>query len=105
MGGRVGSMAVARGLPSAGLVLISYPLHPPEKPERLRVEHFEAIEVPCLFVSGDRDPFGSPEEFALHIPKIKGPVTTIWLHGARHDLRGQDEAICNAVVEWVSELG
>ncbi len=58
-GGRMASMAVAEGLPAAGLVLLSYPLHPPGKPERLRVEHFAALELPCLFVSGEKDPFGS----------------------------------------------
>src|SRR5688572_9896770 len=55
-GGRVCSMAVAAGdVPAAavgGLVLISYPLHPPGKPEQLRTDHFPALTVPCLFVSG-----------------------------------------------------
>src|SRR5690606_38976965 len=60
MGGRMCSMAVAEGLPAAGLVLISYPLHPPGKPDRLRIEHLPQIEVPCLFISGTRDPFGTP---------------------------------------------
>ncbi len=43
------SMAVAEGLPAAGVVLISYPLHPPGRPERVRVEHFPRLDVPCLF--------------------------------------------------------
>jgi len=102
MGGRMCSMAVAEGLPVAGLVLICYPLHPPGEPEKLRVDHFAAIEVPCLFVSGDRDPFGSPEEFAEHLPAIGGPVTTVWLEDKRHDLKGADEAIAEAVVSWLS---
>jgi predicted alpha/beta-hydrolase family hydrolase len=62
MGGRICSIAVANGLPAAGLVLISYPLHPPGKPEALRVEHFPNIDVPCLFISGDRDSFGTRDE-------------------------------------------
>src|SRR5262245_46519125 len=57
-GGRMCSMAVAEGLRAAGLVLLSYPLHPPGKPDNLRVEHFPQIEVPCLFISGDKDAFG-----------------------------------------------
>ena len=61
MGGRICSMAVADGLPAAGLVLISYPLHPPGRPERLRIEHLPALEVPCLFMSGTRDTFGTPD--------------------------------------------
>ena len=85
MGGRMCSMAVAEGLPAAGLVLLSYPLHPPGKPDRLRVEHFGDIGVPVLFVNGDRDPFGTPEEFAAHIGAIPADVTVHWLEGQRHD--------------------
>ncbi len=91
-GGRSCSMAVAAGLPAAGLVLLSYPLHPPGKPENLRVEHFGDIGVPILFLSGDRDPFGSPEEFAEHVPAIAGPVTVEWVTGA-HAPKGKDDEI------------
>ena len=63
MGGRICSMAAAESMPTAGLLLLSYPLHPPTSPEKLRVDHFENIESPTLFVSGNNDPFGSPEEF------------------------------------------
>ena len=52
-----------RQVPAAGLVLICYPLHPPGKPEKLRVDHFPQLDLPCLFVSGTKDPFGTPEEF------------------------------------------
>ena len=85
MGGRMCSMAVAEGLPAAGLVLLSYPLHPPGKPDKLRVEHFGAVSVPALFVNGDRDPFGTPEEFRAHIGAIPGEVTVHWLEGQGHD--------------------
>src|SRR5690606_14256986 len=61
-----GADEVADPLPAAGLVLISSPLHPPGRPERLRVDHFPHLHVPCLFVSGTRDPFGSPEELEEH---------------------------------------
>lgn len=105
MGGRMCSMAVAEGLPAAGLVLISYPLHPPGKPEKLRTEHLPQLDLPCLFILGDRDPFGTPEEFAEHLPLIPGPVTTVWLEGGRHDLRGKDPAVLAAVQEWLPTLG
>lgn len=103
-GGRMCSMAVAEGLPAAGLILLSYPLHPPGKPDRLRVEHFPQITVPVLIVSGARDPFGSPEEFAEHLPAIAGPVTTVWLPGG-HDQRRSDPAVTAAVREWLAGLG
>ena len=98
-GGRMCSMAVAEGLPAAGLVLVSYPLHPPGKPDKLRVEHFGELDVPVLFVSGDKDPFGTPEELARHAATIPGPVTRTTLRGA-HDLRGQDPQIARSVAEW-----
>src|SRR5262245_63465594 len=84
MGGRMCSMAVAEGLPAAGLVLLSYPLHPPGKPDRMRTEHFPALDVPCLFVSGDKDAFGTPDEMETATKAIPGPVTHAWLPGG-HD--------------------
>lgn len=80
-GGRSASVAHAGGLAVHSLVLLSYPLHPPGKPENLRTEHFGQITAPCLFLSGERDPFGSPAEFADHTPMIAGPVTTVWIPG------------------------
>src|SRR5438094_8575773 len=62
MGGRMCSMAVAEGLPALGLALVSYPLHPPGHPEKSRTAHLESLGVPCLFVSGTRDAFGSVDE-------------------------------------------
>ncbi|MYH72686.1 MAG: hypothetical protein F4153_08960 [Acidimicrobiia bacterium] len=97
-------MAVAEGMPAAGLVLLSYPLHPPKKPENLRIEHFPNINVPCLFISGDRDPFGTTEEFATHLPAIKGPVTTVWLEGEGHDPKKADAEIVAAIAGWLETL-
>jgi len=65
MGGRVASHLAARHrlqpMP-AGLVFLGYPLHPPTKPAQRRDRHLADVPVPMLFVSGTRDPFGSPEE-------------------------------------------
>jgi hypothetical protein len=104
MGGRMCSMAVAEGLPAAGLMLIGYPLHPPRKPEKLRIEHLPEIDVPCLFISGTRDEFGSPEELAAAHALVSGPVTAVWIDGARHDLKGADDEVVEAVTEWLAEL-
>jgi len=98
------SMAVAEGLPAAGLALIAYPLHPAGKPDRLRIEHLPDITVPCLFVSGTRDPFGTPEEMEAHTGAIPGPVTHVWIDGGRHDLKGADAAVAAAVVDWAAAL-
>jgi uncharacterized protein len=101
-GGRMASMAVADGLEVAGLVLLSYPLHPPGKPERLRTEHFPAVTVPTLVVSGDRDPFGSPDEFAQWLPTFGGPVETVWVRGA-HDPKADADVVA-AVAAWLDKL-
>jgi uncharacterized protein len=103
-GGRMCSMAVAEGLRAAGLVLLSYPLHPPGKPEKLRTEHFEALEVPCLFISGAKDPFATPEELAVHTRAITGPVEIVTVPGD-HQPKGQDDRIASVVDEWLRSLG
>jgi uncharacterized protein len=101
MGGRMCSMAVAEGLPAAALVLLSYPLHPPGKPDRLRVEHFPSIDVPVLFLSGTTDPFGSPAEFEDAAAAIPGPVTFHWLDRAGHAPKGRDDEIADVVASWL----
>ena len=101
MGGRMCSMAVAEGLPSAGLVLLSYPLHPPGKPEKLRVDHFPALKVPCLFVSGDRDPFGRPGEWDRHLDTVSGKVSLTWLEGDAHDPKKNEDLLVDTVDRWV----
>jgi hypothetical protein len=99
-------MAVAEGMSAAGLILLSYPLHPPSKPDKLRVDHFGAIDVPCLFVSGDNDPFGSPTEFEPYLDRINSDVSAKFLKGGRHDPsnRSQRENIVEAVSEWLAAL-
>jgi len=104
MGGRMCSMAIADGLPALGLVLISYPLHPPGKPDRLRTEHLSNINVPTLFVSGTRDAFGSPAELEQALALVKGPTTTVWIDGADHSLRRKDAPVADAVYDWITRL-
>ncbi len=104
LGGRMCSMAVAEGQPAAALVLVSYPLHPPGRPERLRDEHFPVIDVPCLFVSGTRDTFASPDELKASTAAIPGPVTHVWVDGGDHGLRRRDAEVADAVSEWLRTL-
>lgn len=102
-GGRMCSMLVAAGELVSGLVLLSYPLHPPGKPDELRTEHFGDIEVPVLFVSGTKDPFASREELESHAAEIPGPVTFAWLEGQPHAPRNDDEVVA-AVAAWLKGL-
>jgi uncharacterized protein len=105
MGGRMCSIAAARKLVNArALVLICYPLHPPGKPDRLRTDHFPAITVPCLFLSGTKDAFGTPEQLADATAAIPGHVEHVWIEGADHGLRRQDAHIAQVVKDWIEGL-
>ena len=92
-------------LPAKGLVLISYPLHPPGKPDSLRTEHLPRLGVPCLFIQGTRDPFGSPAELQQWTKTIPGQVTHQWLEGRGHDLKGADTTVAEIVANWISAIG
>lgn len=102
-GGRMCSMAVAEGLVVAALVLVSYPLHPPGKPDRLRTEHFPALDVPCLFVSGRRDAFATPAELERETAAIAGPVTHVFVEGD-HSLRRSEAEVGAVVADWLAGL-
>jgi predicted alpha/beta-hydrolase family hydrolase len=116
MGGRMCSLiaAGADGEPPPrnlkGLVLICYPLHPPGKPDNLRVEHLPAVGVPTLFISGDRDQFGSPDELrhwtATMSPKARGRggVQHLFLEGRDHSLKNADHTVAGAVKDFCASL-
>ena len=70
----------------AGLLLLSYPLHPPRKPEQLRVQHLPKLRTPALFVHGTRDPFGSIEEMEQALALIPAKTTLLQVEGEGHDL-------------------
>jgi predicted alpha/beta-hydrolase family hydrolase len=103
MGGRMCSMAVAEGLEVAALVLVSYPLHPPGRPDRLRTAHFPDLRVPCLFVSGRRDAFATPAELEAETKAIPGAVTLVFVDGD-HSLRKRDPEVAEVVVPWLAGL-
>jgi len=69
-----------------GLLLLSYPLHPPRKPDQLRVQHLPKLQTPALFVHGTRDPFGSPEEMEGAVSLIPARTRLVRIEGAGHDL-------------------
>lgn len=70
----------------SGLLLLSYPLHPPRKKEQLRIQHLPDLRTPCLFVHGTRDPFASPEELAKALELIPARTELMAVDGAGHDL-------------------
>ena len=113
MGGRICSMIAAED-GALGVALLGYPLHPPGKPETLRIDHFPELRMPVLFASGTRDAFGTPAELQKHAKKIKGTVTFHWIdtgdHGFKplkssgpHRPRSLDE-VAQVVVAFVQGL-
>jgi len=104
-GGRQASMLAAdhAGL-AAGLLLLSYPLHPPRKPLELRTAHFPRLKTPALFVHGSRDPFGSHQEMRSALAHLPGRNMLLEIEGAGHDLAGK-KANEDLTVRIVREFG
>jgi predicted alpha/beta-hydrolase family hydrolase len=87
-GGRQASMLAAEEPQLVdALLLFSYPLHPPGKPDRLRTEHFPRLQLPALFVSGTADPFGSIAELRQAVALIPSPTQLMPIEQAGHDLK------------------
>lgn len=86
-GGRQASMLCAEQPELVeGLLLCSYPLHPPGKPDRLRTQHLPALKMPVLFVHGTKDPFGTIEELDAARKLIPGKTALLKVEGVGHDL-------------------
>jgi predicted alpha/beta-hydrolase family hydrolase len=85
-GGRQASMLLAEDAVADGLLLLSYPLHPPGKPEQLRTQHLPDLHVPTLFVEGTRDPFGTIQEIEAARKLIPAKTELVVVEGAGHDL-------------------
>ena len=108
MGGRMCSMAVADvddPLRVAGLVLVSYPLHPPKKPDSLRTEHLPRVNVPTLCISGTLDNFGTPDELQHAFGAVKSDVNWVWIDKGRHELARKDAEVAGHIEQWVTALG
>ena len=104
-GGRQTSMAAAEDPKLAdGLLLLSYPLHPPGKPEQLRTAHLPNLAAPVLFVHGSKDPFGSEAELREAMPKIPAPVDLFLVDGAGHDLGRNPAQLSTAIVDRAAQF-
>lgn len=89
-GGRQATMLAAEHADLvSGLLLLSYPLHPPRKPADLRTAHFPRLNTPSLFVHGGRDPFGTHQEMRSARALIPVETSLLELEGLGHDLSGK----------------
>jgi predicted alpha/beta-hydrolase family hydrolase len=66
-------------------VLLGYPLHPPGRPNQLRVAHLKDVRRPMLIVQGERDAFGSPEDVRGY--RLSKAIRLEWLPYADHSFR------------------
>jgi predicted alpha/beta-hydrolase family hydrolase len=99
-GGRQATMLAADEPQVAdGLLLLSYPLHPPRKPAELRTRHFPKLNTPAFFVHGTRDPFGTVAEMNSALELIPGPHRLLEVEGAGHDLLPK-----KAAGEWAAQV-
>jgi len=105
-GGRQSSMLCAEEpdlVPA--LLLLSYPLHPPRKPEQQRTQHLPDLRTPALFVSGTRDPFGSILELQQALKMIPAKTKLVPIEGAGHDLGFKGKAKADPLSKQIfSEL-
>jgi predicted alpha/beta-hydrolase family hydrolase len=113
MGGRIASMVVAEGVAVDALALFAYPLHPPGKPEKARVDHLPSIKPPALFCSGTNDAFGSPDELRAAAKNVRRAKLHL-LEGADHGYaarkstgRTRDDVYTEAattLIAWLQKL-
>ncbi len=113
LGGRIASQLAAQGEASDGVLLLGYPLHPPGKPEKLRVEHLTRITVPMLFFAGTRDPLCTLALLRQTLKKLVVPVTVHVIAEGDHSFgvpkrtgRTQEdvyEEIITASSTWIRE--
>jgi predicted alpha/beta-hydrolase family hydrolase len=116
MGGRIATHLAAADdaeqLGIAGVVALGYPLHPPGKPDQLRVAHLPRIRVPVLIVQGERDPFGGPGELQPVIASMNAPVTLKVIEKGDHSLAPSRRAdivastyrdVQDAIAAWIRQ--
>lgn len=112
MGGRMATHLASQGVDGLrGVIALGYPLHPPGKPDQLRVSHLPGISVPLLVVQGERDPFGTPDELKKAFAGMRAPVRLEIVTGGDHSLsvragrRGSvDPSVVGLVVEWMRQV-
>lgn len=86
MGGRMATHLAAQGEPAQGLLLLGYPLHPPNKPEKLRAAHLGDIRVPSLFIQGTRDPLCDLKLLRKALKPMRSNATLHVVDGGDHSL-------------------
>ena len=87
MGGRIASILTSEEAHSSisGCICLGYPFHPPGKPDKLRTDHLQSIDTPCLIIQGTRDPFGKKEEVETYT--LDSRIQIKWIEDGEHSLK------------------
>ena len=93
-GARVACRTVA-GTGAAAVLCLAFPVHPPGRPEKSRLDELDAVKVPVLVVQGERDPFGIPPD---------GPTRTVVRVAGDHGLKSDLQAVGAAVRDWLPRV-
>ena len=109
MGGRMAThLGAAQFEGLSGIVVFGYPLHPPGKPDQLRVSHLPSIALPVLIVQGERDAFGTPQELKPALDSMTAPVELHVVEGGDHSLavsgrrrEGGLDNVLDVAAEWI----
>ena len=94
---------IARDAGARGVLALSFPLHPPGKPEKSRLSELQHARVPTLVVQGERDPFGTPEEFPDNVDLAVVPAADHSMKVPKSAPVTQAEALAvvlEATLEW-----
>lgn len=104
MGGRMGTYLAAAGEPMLGIVCYAYPLHPPGKPEKLRIDHLGQVKVPMLFFQGNGDSLSRSDLFDRHVRPLPGADVVDLAAG--HSLGGLKnvDSLVAKTTEWIKDL-
>jgi predicted alpha/beta-hydrolase family hydrolase len=102
-GGRMASHIVADGFDADALIFLSYPLHPPGKPDRVRDEHLRRIAIPMLFVQGSKDPFATPELLDGVVASLDN-ASLHRIEGGDHSLRVRGRRSAEVTTEVVDAI-
>jgi predicted alpha/beta-hydrolase family hydrolase len=95
---------IARTVGAKGVLALSFPLHPPGRPERSRLPELLGARVPVLVVQGEKDPFGTPEEFPSHLDLAVVPAADHGMKVSKSAPVDQEDALAvvlEATLEWV----
>jgi predicted alpha/beta-hydrolase family hydrolase len=95
---------IARSVGAKGVLALSFPLHPPGQPESSRLPELLGARVPTLVVQGERDPFGTPEEFPSYVDLAVVPAADHGMHVPKAAPLGQEDALAivlEATLEWI----